>query len=517
MKAYNAVTAVVAGAIGVVSPRGAWRYRVGRESLRSYVAAEITGPNQNWRPRNRSADAEIKRGHKLITARARDLVRNNSYVAGAIEKICNNVVRRGIRPQAQFRVKGQPDRPRNRLIEAHFERWSRYADVSGHNSFAALQRLILRHIWVDGEILLHRVWDNSLKGIAPLRLEVIESDHLDARIDGALSNGNIGRRGVEVDPATNRPVFFHVLDQHPGDDYRLGGQAATSRIPAADIIHVYDKRRASQTRGVSWLAAILMESYDLSEYKAYERIGARLAAAFGIFVKTSYPDGGMGAGIGVPAKQFGPDGELLPSADIEMPDYIEPGRIQKMPYGSEIQVASHNRPGTQYEPFVTDSVRGMSTGSGMSYEAFSNDYTAASYSSARSASLEERLSYQGQQLFLNEKCNARVWAWFLEAAYLAGLLPSSADYAADPLVWHEAVVWQNPGWTWVDPLKDSKAAGEGLTNCTTTRTTISAQLGEDWEDDILATLVHEEEQLSRLYELRAKNQTKQQEDVAHAK
>ncbi len=500
-RTYNAITALVTASLGLVAPRRALLYRAERDFLRSYTAAETGGSNQTWRPRNRSADAEIRRAQRLITARARDLVRNNSYVSGAINKICNNVVRKGIRPQAQLKLaSGKPDSVRNQYLEKLFKRWSRYADNSGQDSLAALQRLGLRHIWTDGEFLVLRTWDNSLPGIPPLRLELLEADLLDRRIDGKLTNGNIARRGIEYDPATNRPVAYHLWESHPGD--HLVWSHRTRRVPAKEVIHVYDRQRASQTRGISWLAAILMDAYDLGEYKATEMIGARLAAAFGIFVKSNFPELGGGAGIGIPHSQTGPQ---VKTDAFNLPDYIEPGRIQRLPHGTEVQTASHNRPGNQYEPFIRDNVRGMSTGTGMSYESYSNDYTAASYSSARSASLEERLSYQCQQWFLNEKMNNKIWTWFLEAAYLAGLLPEARDYARDPLPWNEAVIWQNPGWTWVDPLKDSKAVESGIDNATATRTKASAQQGEDWEDDVLATLVHEEELLANLYELRRKN------------
>ncbi|MDH5299242.1 MAG: phage portal protein, partial [Desulfobulbaceae bacterium] len=426
------------------------------------------------------------------------------YISGAIDKICNNVVRKGIRPQACFKtVKGELDTALNDKVEKLWSRWSRYADITGHDSVPALQRLILRHIWIDGEVLVHRVWDTSLKGIVPLRLEVIECDLLDGRIDGPLTNGNIGRRGIEVDAATGKPVAYHVLDSHPGDYLFLGSFGEARRIDAADMIYVFDRRRASQTRGISWLAAIIMEAYDLNEYKGIERIGAKLAAAFGVFVKTSFPDI-PGAGIGIPG------GGQATNIDTgvgwgDLPDYIDPGRIQKLPFGADIKIAEHNRPGTQYEPFVRDSVRGMSAGAGMSYESFSNDRSSSSYSSGRDGSLENRLSYGGQQFFLNEKLNDRLWGWFVEAAWMSGMLPELRNYAFDPLPYHEATTWQNPGWTWVDPLKDSKAADQGISNVTTTRTKINANQGEDW-NETLDEALREEEKLTKLYGLRAKNQ-----------
>lgn len=505
-RAYDAVTALVGGIIAPFSPVKAAFYRHGRDVYRTYVAGELDGPNRHYRPRNKSADAEIKRASRWLTARVRDQVQNNGYISGAIDKICNNVVRRGIRPQANFkRPDGSPNTALNEKAEKIWARWARYADATGHDSVAALQRLILRHVWIDGEILVHRSWDFSRKNIVPLRLEVIECDMLDTLVDGILPNGNIGRRGVEVDKDTGAAVAFHVLDHHPGDYLHLGTYGHSRRIDAADMIYIFDRRRASQTRGISWLAAIVMEAYDLSEYKSIERIGAKLAAAFGVFLKSNFPDI-VGGGIGLPGGQQGKKIDTGVSWG-DMPDYINPGRIQRLPFGADIAIAEHNRPGTQYEPYVRDSVRGMSAGTGMSYESFSNDRSNSSYSSGRDGSLENRLSYGGQQWFLNEKLNDKLWAWFIEAAWLAGMLPELRDYAADPLPCHEAVTWQNPGWTWVDPLKDGMAADRGINNVTTTRTKINAQQGEDW-NETLDEAIREEEKLSRLYELRAQNQQK---------
>ncbi len=500
--AYDAVTAMVGGTINIVSPGRAARYRYGRESYRTYVAGQAEGANKNFRPRNKSADSEIKRAHKLVLARARDQAQNNSYISGAIGKICNNVVRNGIRPQFTIKKKDNSlDSAANKGLEKLWARWAKYADISGQDSFNAMQRLILRHLWIDGEILIHRVYDNSLKGIVPLRLEVIECDHLDIRIDGVMLNGNIARRGIEYDKGTGAKAAFHILDQHPGDSSYYSGAGATRRIKAADMIHVFNKERASQTRGISWFVAILMESYDLSEYKATERIGARLAAAFGIFVKTNYPD--MGGTVGGMGARPGTTGDVPGWGD--MPKYMESGRIQGLPQGTDITVASHNRPGTQYEPFVRESVRGQSTGTGMSYESYSNDYSSASYSSARSASLEERLGYGGQQFFLNEKVLDRVLAWFMDIAFVAGLTPGLPGYGFDPLIYQEAHSWQNPGWGWVDPLKDTNAANKGIVAVTNTRTKTTSQKGEDWEE-ILDEAIREEQALKPLYELRLANQ-----------
>ena len=477
-------------------------------ALRSYVAGELTGANQQFRPRPRSADAELKKGLRTILGRCRDQGRNNPTIAGAIRRIVNNTVRAGIHPQFQFKASdGHADSKTNRAWELLFNRWARYADTRGKKSLWKIQRLTLSSMWTDGECYIHRTYDDSIPGIPPLRLEMLERDHLDLTVDGELANGHVARQGKELDPATGQVVAYHLHRHHPGDYQALRGRhpGESVRIPASEIIDVWDQERISQYHGVSWLAALVMEAYDLEEYRAYERIGAKLAAAFGLFIKSNYPDLGH-PGIGLqqaPGQSTEPG---WPQTWDEMPDYIEPGRIQSLPFGTDLVVASHNRPGTQYEPYVKESRRTQSTGLGMSYEAYANDYTAASYSSVRSGSLEERLSYQGMQMFLDEEVNQKVAAWFLESCWLAGLNPvPMPEYRRNPWIYHEAVQPQNPGWSWVDPLKDGQAAKVKIAEAMSSRRREAAAAGVDWDEN-LEELLEEERLLTPLYQQRAINQ-----------
>ncbi len=503
-KIYNAVTALGAGALAFFSPlRAAW-YRSSRDLYRSYAAGQLSGPNQNWRPRNQSADSEIRRGYAWVTARTRDQAQNNPHISGGIERICNNVIRSGIRPQFMFRDRsGDLDRPANSAMDLLFSRWTKYADLTGHDSLWSLQKLILRHLWIDGQILIHRVYDYSRPSIVPLRLELLECDHLDPIIDGTMTNGNLARRGIEYN-AAGQPVAYHITPYHPGDSLNIN-IGETRRIPASEIIHIWDRRRVSQYSGISWLAAIVLEAYDMADYREIERLGARTAASFTAFVNSNFPDFRLGGGM--PAG--GQTAPVVPAAtsatnDKAAPTEIEPNRIQYLPASTGVTIASHNRPGTNYEPFVTDSERTQSVGMQMSFEAFSNNYSDASYASSRSGALEERLSYKGQQTFVNEKANARIASWFIEAAWLADLAPNMPDYMADPLLYHERVDWQEPGWTWVDPRNDSQAAEKLLALTLDTRHSLAAQRGKNF-DEIVAAQIEEEKALLELNELRRKN------------
>lgn len=473
--------------------------------LRGYVAGDISGANQNFRPRRSSADADVRRGMRVVVDRCRDQAINNPSIRGAIRRIVNNVVRDGIAPQFLFRnSQGKLNSGVNKKWSALFLRWAAYAGLNRRQSIWSIQRLGLSQMWSDGEFYIHRSYDTSIPGIPPLRLELIERDMLDLSVDGELENGNIARQGKELDSSTGVFVAYHFLGTHPGD-YQFRAKQTKRRILADDIIDVFEADRISQTMGMAWLAAVVMESFDLEDYRAYERIGAKLAAAFGVFVKNNNPGAlnplsGIGAAPGTSL-----DGEWPVNWGKGMPDYIEPGRIQALPWNTDIVIASHSRPGTQYEPYTKESRRTQSTGLGMSYEAFANDYTDASYSSARSGSLEERLSYKGMQFFLSERMLDQIVRWFIESSWISGVAPHRmSDFSINPYPHLESFVQLNPGWLWVDPRNDTQASAQRIEKVLSSHQREMLPQGASF-DDVLEEAMDEETKLTPLYELRAKN------------
>ena len=516
-RVYNAYTSWVGGAIALFSPRVAGNFMVGRNMVRTYMAGEANDADRGYRPIRRSGDAEVKRAHKLVVARCRDQAQNNPLISGAIERVCANVVRDGILPQFKFKKNdGKLDREANAKWRAQFDRWARYCDVTGHDSYGALQKLGLRHMWVDGQYFIHRVYDTSLKGIVPLRLELLEYDMLDPMVDGVLANGNIARKGIEHDANTGKPLAYHFFDQHPGDYLSLGRQVKSRRILASEIIHVWDRRRISQFSGISWLHSVVMESYRMEDFRHITQDAARLQSNLHAFLESAMPGfnaGMMGLPAGGQASPYTAGGD---TGATEAPKELVPNAVQTVPVGTKMNFLQPTHPGNNYEPFVKDSQRWQSAGWGMSFEAYTNNYTDSSYASARSGSLEERLSYRGQQQFLEEKQNRRILAWFIEAAYISGLAPvKMIGYAADPLRYHEMADGQKPGWGWVDPRNDATASGMLLDLALDTRRNQCAQRGTDW-DQIMDTSMDEEERLYALAELKAKRLQLEEKNNANA-
>jgi len=492
-RAHRAVSDVVGNAIGLVSPSAACRYFRSRASLyeikrRGYEAGKPGGPNANWRPVNGTADAHIARDGDRLRARARDLVRNDPRIKGAVAILVNNCVRTGIWPQAAFKTRtGEPDKALRAAVESLWHSWAPRAQVVGGSIYAA-ERLGLRHCIKDGEYLVHALWSRRYP-VLPLRFELIEADQLDSSMDGPLKGGNVIRRGVEYGQ-DGSPVAYWVLPYHPGEGglWSLKGLGRSSRIPAEDCKLIFHRERISQTRGVSWLDASALRAFDLTEYDTYEMIGAKLAAAFGVFFTQ-----GQGEGLDT----FSPS-----SPSDRMPEFIEPGMMRTLPPGSDVKIAEHNRPGNNYDAFVASNARAVASGMGMSYETFSKDYSRSTFSSARQAILEERTGYRCMQDFLCEEFMAWIWERFLFACALSGKV-SLPGFEREPWTYTDAVVWQVPGWSWIDPVKDSKASEQRINLGISSRTREAREQGADFEESV-AEQLREEELLVKLAEARAK-------------
>jgi len=442
----SAWTKLWARAIGTVAPRTALRYIQHRMALEHYTGATPSGPNRAWRPSSKSADAMLKQDAKLLRARSRDLVRSYGQVAGAVGRICNNVIFKGFTPQFQ-----NPD-----LAQA----WTEWAKAV---SLLDKVNLALRHLWMDGEILIHYYLSPTLrnKGIIPLGIELLEIDHLDESVHGDTNAGTRAKRGIEYN-REGWPVYYNLFNEHPGDSL-WGTYGDKRRVPAREIEHVFVPFRASQSRGEPWMAPAILEIRDSSEYRSNERLAMRLASAFGIFIKTNLPEAFSGNILG---------GDGQESSAYDGPDYLEPARIQPLPPGTEVQTAKMDRPSDNFEPYMRTSYRDQSLAFGMSYEAYSNDYTGATYSSARSASLEERRGYQVQQEVLANKVYRPTERRFKSMGQLMGM-----DWTIEP-----PTVWQVPGWPWVDPDKDSKGAERDIKNGVNSRHKVCADRGRDYDE-----------------------------------
>lgn len=416
--------------LGFFSPRMAFqrtRYRVAASMLRKYEGADRGRRTKNWKANSTSANSEIDQSLVVLRNRARQLVRDNPYASKGMQVITSNVVGRGIFTDVkvdsgQKNASGKNAQADKKMkeITSVWRAWAgtREVDFDGRNDFYGLQRLVMRSVAESGEVLVRlrrtgrrMAW--SPEGVEvevpPIQLQVLESDFLDmsALATSDVLTGNIVLNGIEFDKNGKR-IAYHLFEEHPGNSFSgigasLKNQFKKVRVPANEILHIYRLDRAGQIRGVPWLAPVMLRLKDFDEYEDAQLVRQKIAACFAVFVKDM---------DGVDAALTEVNGELR--------DKVEPGIIEILPAGKDIELASPP-PVEGYGEYSGTLLHSVAAGLGITYESLTNNLSQVNFSSARMGFLEMNRNIQEwrsgimELQFLNPSFD-----WFLEGMDLLG-------------------------------------------------------------------------------------------------
>ena len=460
-------------AIALFSPKWALERAAYRNLLRSYEAGEVNRFNDDWTPINEDTENADKTQRDLIKARARYLERNSDIANAAVGGIVRNVVGVGIKPQART-----PSEDLNQEIEALWAEWTKpeNCDVTGQQTFYEMESMLLRRQIYDGEIFVKKVFDR--RAAIPLKLQIIKSDLLSQYLLYAPGTNNVIRSGVELDEVL-RPLAYWIERKSP-DGYIT---FEPDRIPAEEIIHLWQRTQPDQIRGVSYLAPIVKRIKDTQDYMDAETVAAKVAACFSIFIKTNT---GAPGNIGRASKRDS-EGKLLKSVRPGMITYLEPGE--------DIETANPSRSTANASQFVSTQQRLAGAGLGLSYEVMSRDFQKSSFSAARQGMLEDRKTFEPIQEFMATHLCRVVYEAFMDAAVAAGRL-RIPDYFGARAKYVRAD-WIAPGWSWIDPQKEAAADILALQNGGMTMAQWCAGRGYDWREQ-LAQMALEKEEAERM-------------------
>ncbi|TIN36838.1 MAG: phage portal protein [Mesorhizobium sp.] len=418
-------------AIGVVSPKTALRRGLARyaiDATRAYDGAARGRLTEGWRTRATSADTEIGAALPLLRDRQRDLERNNPHARKAKTVWQNNLVGTGIRPRAK-----DGDATAKRAIELWGE-WAKRADADNQLDIYGLIELAVGTMISGGDTLIRRRLRLASDGLKiPLQLQVMEGDLLDHTKNGVINPGRTVVQGVEFDQIENRTAYW-MFQQHPGNTNITGLGSLVSRpVPASEIIHLYRKER-TQTRGVPWGSAVVREFRDFDDYQAAEIIRKKTEACVVAIV------------LGADEGQEGIAPSIVDANGVPVESF-EPGLIAYAHGGKDIKFNSPSSMGG-FPDYKKATLHTVAAGYLVPYELLTGDLSEVNFSSARVGLVEfRRLVETVQWLTIIPMMLDKVWAWFCEAAYFAGELPT-ADIPIE---------WDPPEFDSVNPIDDANA------------------------------------------------------------
>lgn len=492
------VARVIDAVVASVSPRAAvqrgqsremlLRQQATREARLRYEAARRDRVNES--PRVGSADHHLHGDLRTLRDASRRLVRDDAHAAAAVRVKVDNVVGDGINVQAavtaaETGLSESQARAFNVAAERHWRDWcAEHCDATGRSSFQDLTRLVYQTRLVDGETFVNEA---SLKrgDDQALALELIDADRIDETyVDGSAEL----RNGVELDK-TGRASGYWIRPYHPDDIPFAPGvgnneperQAAKQGRDSFGVVHVFDRERPGQTRGVPMLVAALPLFEHLHHYLDSEIIAARVNANFAMYVRRPV-DPSLDPSIYSEVTDEGTGGGQVERYH----EFSQPGTIEYLNPGEEIQSFAHNRPGTTFDPFVARILRAIAAACNLPYEMILKDFGGMNYSSARVALLEARRGFDCDR--------GKLVSGFIRPTYETvtldgmqrGKLPQLLEAGRDARPFLRARYIAAP-YGLVDPTKEVAAARDAIAAGLSTRDHEAARAGLDAGEILEAT------------------------------
>ena len=448
--------------------------------VRQFMGAKISDLYADLPAAVRAANADIRPAISVLRARARHLEHNNDYAVSYLKALRRNV----IGPQGialQMKVMNTPDRKgvampdkvANRIIEDAWFEWGKpgVCTVDGM-SWHEAQKLAATTFRRDGELIVRKV-SGTRENRFRFAIEFIDPDRLPVEMN--IARGMTGgaakkdvdneiRMGVERN-AYGRAVAYHIMADHPADDlgWTWSGQRYM-RVPASEIIHLFERKWIGAARGVSSFATTILRMQMLGGYEEAEVVAARLGASKSGFYEEEIagdsPQGEASTARGEPIQE------------------VTPGQYERLPPGVKFKPFDPQHPTSAFDPFVKAQLRGASAGLGISYHELSHDVGDANYSSLRQGALGDQDEWRlDQKLLIEQFCQPVFEEWLS-----MGLLSQAIALPVSKFDKFNAPTWRPRGWSWVDPKAESAATGDSLDRKLTSHRRVCAERGIDFEE-----------------------------------
>jgi lambda family phage portal protein len=388
-----------------------------------------------------------------LRGRQRTQAANNVWLSNAVSALKAATVGTGIKPQSTH-----PDPAVRARLQAMWTRWIDRADIEGRSDFYGLTARLWGTAIVDGESFVRFETIGR-----DLRLRHIPAEQVDSGYTSTTAAGGRIIGGVEFDANGVRSAY-HVFRDPPGAPLPASLAFERVRVPAADMVHLFDPTWPGQVRGVSPLSTVLLRLHELDQLEDAQLVRVKLGAMLAGFIR-----GGDESGVGFDGRQTG---GLLETG-------LEPGTLKVLPQGAEISFSDPVEPGNVSE-WIKLQLHGIAAGIGVTYEQLTGDLSGVNYSSIRAGLVEfrRRIEMLQHNVLVFQFCQP-VWRRLVLLAMLRGELVD--DGRPETLDAYCAVNWIPPGWDWVDPAKDADADATAIAAGLKSRREVVAARGYDIE------------------------------------
>lgn len=466
-------------AIAVVSPERAVRRVAARTALEfansgygNYGANLSKKSMRGWMYHGGSPKEDIEDNLDVLRQRSRDAYMGIPTASAALKTMRTNVVAGGLMPSPQIdadylRLTNEQAEALQAQILREFALWADtpVCDADRVDNFYKLQQLAFLSYLMNGDAFALLPMKEQPGQPYSLRVRVIEADRVcspdsyDRLVPCEVKGHRVHSivQGVETD-ADGMVIAYWICNQHPLSS--LSNQAGAlewTRVEAygssgrPNVLHVMNRERAGQRRGVPILAPVLEALKQLGRYTEAEITAAVISAMFTVFIQSATVQNGKPIGEALPPEQ------LIDAQDqgtIELGN----GAIVALNPGETVEFAKPEHPNSGYDAFFNAMVKEIGAALEIPPEVLEKQFT-QNFSSAR-GSLNEFWRTCGMQRdwFSDDFCQPVYEAWLAEAVARGRI--KAPGFFGDPAIRkaYADCKWNGPSRTALNPSQEVEAA-----------------------------------------------------------
>lgn len=398
-----------------------------RPRLRGFFAPTI-GPNE-----------AVVSSLTTLRDRSRASNRSDGYSRAAIDRHVSNMVGTGIVPQSRAKDPAF----RARLHELYFD-FCDYSDADGLREFNGQQALAARG-WMEGGEMFIRLRPRLPKDglTVPLQIQLIEPELVPVNYTTTAPGGNPIRAGIEFDMIGKRAAYWCWKARPEQLDPIESGTMV--RIPADQMLHLFEPVRAGQIRGIPQLTQSLVELFDINGFKDATLLRQKISNMM-VGTVTSTPSD--------IAEQIDPlTGQPISMEDGGASIAMEPATMIDMPPGTSVNWSTPPE-ATGYSDFIREQLMAAAVAADVPYEVLTGDMRGINDRTVRVILGEFRRRVEQRQHHTLVFTMLRpIWLAFIARAILSGAITVPAAYWTDPTPW-QRVEWLPPTWPYLHPVQD---------------------------------------------------------------
>ncbi|MGF6695213.1 lambda family phage portal protein [Metapseudomonas resinovorans] len=409
----------------------------------SYDGAGTGRRASNWDAQPGSINTLALPALPLLRKRSRAAVRNDPYAGGAIDTRVSNLIGTGITPMPTIQ-----DKALRRLLLELWADWTDESDADERTDFYGQQALIARMVEESGECFVRlrpRRPEDGL--VVPLQLQLLPAEFVPIEKNEIARNGNLIRAGIEFN-AIGKRVAYWMHRRHPGDSsLSLAGYNQLVRVPASEVLHIFEPLEAGQLRGIPRLTRVLLRLKSLDNFDDAVLFRQEVANLFAGFITRPANDGPPPLDpVNGGAAQMDRDG-FTPMVGLE------PGTMQELLPGEQIEFSKPPDAGSSYPDFMRQQLQASAVGAGVPYELMTGDLRNVNDRVIRVVLNEFRRRLEQLQfsVYVHQFCRPVRAAW-MDMAFLAGVvdLPDYIGRRREYL----RTRWVPQGWDYIHPVQD---------------------------------------------------------------